>query len=54
MSRSSWIRFAFGALVIAAFAAVPGSALAKKGETVEVITPRGSKVTFKIMEIKAA
>jgi transcription elongation factor GreA len=26
----------------------------KKGETVEVITPRGSKVKFKIMEIKAA
>jgi transcription elongation factor GreA len=26
----------------------------KKGETVEVVTPRGSKVKFKIMEIKAA
>ena len=26
----------------------------KKGETVEVITPRGSKVKFRIMEIKAA
>jgi transcription elongation factor GreA len=26
----------------------------KKGETVEVITPRGSKLKFKIMEIKAA
>jgi transcription elongation factor GreA len=26
----------------------------KKGEVVEVITPRGSKVKFKIMEIKAA
>lgn len=26
----------------------------KKGETVEVLTPRGSKVKFKIMEIKAA
>jgi transcription elongation factor GreA len=26
----------------------------KKGETVEVITPRGNKVKFKIMEIKAA
>ena len=26
----------------------------KKGETVEVTTPRGSVVTFKIMEIKAA
>jgi transcription elongation factor GreA len=26
----------------------------KKGETVEVITPRGSKIKFKIMEIKAA
>ena len=26
----------------------------KKGETVEVITPRGGKVKFKIMEIKAA
>ena len=26
----------------------------KKGETVEVTTPRGSKVKFKIMEIKAA
>ena len=26
----------------------------KKGETVEVATPRGSKVKFKIMEIKAA
>ena len=26
----------------------------KKGETVEVVTPRGSKVQFKIMEIKAA
>jgi transcription elongation factor GreA len=26
----------------------------KKGETVEVITPRGSTVKFKIMEIKAA
>jgi transcription elongation factor GreA len=26
----------------------------KKGETVEVQTPRGSKVKFKIMEIKAA
>jgi transcription elongation factor GreA len=26
----------------------------KKGDTVEVITPRGSKVKFKIMEIKAA
>jgi transcription elongation factor GreA len=26
----------------------------KKGETVEVMTPRGSKVKFKIMEIKAA
>ena len=25
----------------------------KKGETVEVVTPRGSKVKFKIMEIKA-
>ena len=26
----------------------------KKGETVEVLTPRGSKIKFKIMEIKAA
>ncbi len=26
----------------------------KKGETVEVTTPRGSKIKFKIMEIKAA
>jgi len=26
----------------------------KKGETVEVITPRGAKVKYKIMEIKAA
>ena len=26
----------------------------KKGETVEVLTPRGSKLKFKIMEIKAA
>lgn len=26
----------------------------KKGETVEVVTPRGSKVKFKIMEIRAA
>jgi len=26
----------------------------KKGETVEVVTPRGSKIKFKIMEIKAA
>ena len=26
----------------------------KKGETVEVQTPRGSKIKFKIMEIKAA
>ena len=26
----------------------------KKGEIVEVVTPRGSKVKFKIMEIKAA
>ncbi len=26
----------------------------KKGETVEVVTPRGSKVKFKILEIKAA
>ena len=26
----------------------------KKGETVEVVTPRGSKLKFKIMEIKAA
>ena len=26
----------------------------KKGETVEVLTPRGSKITFKIMEISAA
>ena len=26
----------------------------KKGETVEVATPRGSKIKFKIMEIKAA
>jgi len=26
----------------------------KKGEVVEVVTPRGSKVKFKIMEIKAA
>jgi len=26
----------------------------KKGATVEVITPRGSKIKFKIMEIKAA
>ena len=26
----------------------------KKGETVEVTTPRGSVVKFKIMEIKAA
>jgi transcription elongation factor GreA len=26
----------------------------KKGETVEVVTPRGSKVKYKIMEIKAA
>ena len=26
----------------------------KKGETVEVVTPRGGKVKFKIMEIKAA
>ena len=26
----------------------------KKGETVEVLTPKGSKIKFKIMEIKAA
>ena len=26
----------------------------KKGETVEVVTPRGGKIKFKIMEIKAA
>ncbi len=26
----------------------------KKGETVEVVTPRGAKLKFKIMEIKAA
>ena len=26
----------------------------KKGETVEVVTPRGSQVKFKIMEIRAA
>ena len=26
----------------------------KKGETVEVATPRGAKLKFKIMEIKAA
>ena len=26
----------------------------KKGETVEVQTPRGTKIKFKIMEIKAA
>jgi transcription elongation factor GreA len=26
----------------------------KKGETVEVVTPRGSKLKYKIMEIKAA
>jgi transcription elongation factor GreA len=26
----------------------------KKGETVEVVTPRGAKVKFKIMEIRAA
>ena len=26
----------------------------KKGETVEVLTPRGSKIKFKIMEISAA
>ena len=26
----------------------------KKGETVEVATPRGSTLKFKIMEIKAA
>jgi len=26
----------------------------KKGETVEVVTPRGAKVKYKIMEIKAA
>src|SRR6476619_975165 len=31
--------------------AIPGH---KKGETVEVQTPRGSKIKFKIMEIKAA